>query len=94
MSTKTAWREARIDDLLKLIELTDVADETADDFSGGMKKCLNAATVLIHRPSLVFPNEGMTVFLTTQNLEEANQLSTVCRSFRTVTSSRRARPTR
>ncbi len=90
-------RDDRIAELLELVELTDVADKVADDFSGGMKKRLDAATALVHRPPLVFldepttgldpaarnrlwayfrriNDEGTTVFLTTQYLEEADQL--------------------
>ena len=92
-----AQRDERIDELLELVELTDVANKVADDFSGGMKKRLDAATALVHRPPLVFldepttgldpaarnrlweyfrriNDEGTTVFLTTQYLEEADQL--------------------
>jgi ABC-2 type transport system ATP-binding protein len=90
-------RADRIDDLLDLVDLADVADKRADDFSGGMKKRLDAATALVHRPPLVFLDEpttgldpkarnrlweyfreindaGTTIFLTTQYLEEADQL--------------------
>lgn len=92
-----ADREDRIDDLLDLVDLADVADKRADNFSGGMKKRLDAATALVHRPPLIFLDEpttgldpkarirlweyfrkinhaGTTVFLTTQYLEEADQL--------------------
>ncbi|MFC5973176.1 ATP-binding cassette domain-containing protein [Halomarina salina] len=92
-----ADRSGRIDELLDLVDLADVADKTAKDFSGGMKKRLDVATVLVHRPPLVFLDEpttgldpkarnrlwdyferineeGTTVFLTTQYLEEADQL--------------------
>jgi ABC-2 type transport system ATP-binding protein len=90
-------RADRIEELLDLVDLADVADKTADDFSGGMKKRLDAATALVHRPPLVFLDEpttgldpkarnrlweyfqrineqGTTIFLTTQYLEEADQL--------------------
>jgi ABC-2 type transport system ATP-binding protein len=90
-------RAERIDELLDLADLADVADKEADEFSGGMKKRLDAATALVHRPPLVFLDEpttgldpkarnrlwdyfrrineqGTTVFLTTQYLEEADQL--------------------
>jgi ABC-2 type transport system ATP-binding protein len=90
-------RAARIDELLDLADLADVADKRAEEFSGGMKKRLDAATALVHRPALVFLDEpttgldpkarnrlwdyfrrindqGTTIFLTTQYLEEADQL--------------------
>ncbi|ADB58914.1 daunorubicin resistance ABC transporter ATPase subunit [Haloterrigena turkmenica DSM 5511] len=92
-----ADRGERIDDLLDLVDLADVADKVAKDFSGGMKKRLDAATALVHEPPIVFLDEpttgldpkarnrlwdyferindrGTTVFLTTQYLEEADQL--------------------
>jgi ABC-2 type transport system ATP-binding protein len=90
-------REERIEELLDLVDLADVAGKRADDFSGGMRKRLDAATALVHRPPLVFLDEpttgldpkarnrlweyferineaGTTIFLTTQYLEEADQL--------------------
>ena len=90
-------RRERIGELLDLVDLADVADKRADEFSGGMKKRLDAATALVHRPPLVFldepttgldpsarnrlwdyfrriNNRGTTIFLTTQYLEEADQL--------------------
>ncbi|WP_267163336.1 ABC transporter ATP-binding protein [Halovenus salina] len=90
-------REGRIEELLELVGLGDVADTRSEKFSGGMKKRLDAATVLVHQPPVVFLDEpttgldpearlrlweyferindqGTTVFLTTQYLEEADQL--------------------
>jgi ABC-2 type transport system ATP-binding protein len=90
-------RDERVSDLLDLVDLADVADKRAEEFSGGMKKRLDAATALVHRPPLVFLDEpttgldpkarnrlweyfrrindrGTTIFLTTQYLEEADQL--------------------
>ena len=90
-------RADRVSELLDLVDLADVADKRADEFSGGMKKRLDAATALVHRPPLVFLDEpttgldpkarnrlwdyfrringlGTTIFLTTQYLEEADQL--------------------
>ncbi len=90
-------RQDRIDELLDLVDLAEARDKRAEEFSGGMKKRLDAATALVHRPPLVFLDEpttgldpkarnrlwdyfrrindqGTTIFLTTQYLEEADQL--------------------
>ena len=90
-------RSERVTELLDLVDLADVADKRAEEFSGGMKKRLDAATALVHRPPLVFLDEpttgldpkarnrlwdyfqrindlGTSIFLTTQYLEEADQL--------------------
>jgi ABC-2 type transport system ATP-binding protein len=90
-------RADRTAELLDLVDLVDEADKRAEEFSGGMKKRLDAATALVHEPPLVFldepttgldpkarnrlwdyfreiNDEGTTVFLTTQYLEEADQL--------------------
>ncbi|MFA9503441.1 ATP-binding cassette domain-containing protein [Natrinema sp. H-ect1] len=90
-------RSERVSELLDLVDLAGVADKRAEEFSGGMKKRLDAATALVHRPPLVFLDEpttgldpkarnrlwdyfrrindlGTTIFLTTQYLEEADQL--------------------
>ncbi|RLM42001.1 ATP-binding cassette domain-containing protein [Haloarcula sp. Atlit-47R] len=90
-------RGDRIDELLDLVDLADVSDKQAEEFSGGMKKRLDAAMALVHQPPLVFLDEpttgldpkarnrlweyfqrindqGTTIFLTTQYLEEADQL--------------------
>ncbi len=87
----------RVDELLALVDLTDVADKRASSFSGGMKKRLDLATTLVHGPRLIFLDEpttgldpqsraavwqyleklnkeGVTVFLTTQYMEEADKL--------------------
>jgi ABC-2 type transport system ATP-binding protein len=92
-----AERGDRIDGLLDLVDLAEAADKEAEGFSGGMKKRLDAAMALVHRPPLVFLDEpttgldpkarnrlweyfrringeGTTIFLTTQYLEEADQL--------------------
>ena len=53
-------RADRIDELLDLVDLADVAGKRADDFSGGMRKRLDAATALVHRPPLVFLDEPTT----------------------------------
>ncbi|PSQ19638.1 daunorubicin ABC transporter ATP-binding protein [Halobacteriales archaeon QS_8_69_26] len=90
-------RADRVEELLDLVDLADVAGKRAEEFSGGMKKRLDAATALVHRPPLVFLDEpttgldpkarnrlwdyfrrindrGTTIVLTTQYLEEADQL--------------------
>jgi ABC-2 type transport system ATP-binding protein len=87
----------RANDLLELVELTDAADRNIKGYSGGMKRRLDLASALVHRPDVLFLDEpttgldpasrltvwdevrrindlGTTVFLTTQYLEEADQL--------------------
>ena len=90
--------EERADELLKLVELSDVANKRAMFYSGGMKKRLDLASSLVHKPKLLFldepttgldpqsrvtvwkylsslnKDEGITMFLTTQYLEEADRL--------------------
>lgn len=90
--------EGRVEELLKTVQLEDVADKPAGRYSGGMRKRLDLASALIHNPKLLFLDEpttgldtqsraaiwdyldqlnreqGVTVFLTTQYLEEADRL--------------------
>ena len=50
----------RVDELLKLVDLEKVADKRARNYSGGMKKRLDLATTLVHRPQLLFLDEPTT----------------------------------
>ncbi len=82
---------------LKLVDLEDRADEVVSDYSGGMKKRLEIACGLIHRPKILFLDEptlgldvesrtliwrhirelksqGMTMVMSTNYLDEADQL--------------------
>ena len=97
--------DERIAELLKLVQLEDVARKPAGRYSGGMRKRLDLASALIHGPKLLFldepttgldtqsraaiweyleglnRNDGITIFLTTQYLEEADRL---CRSLAVI----------
>jgi ABC-2 type transport system ATP-binding protein len=88
----------RADELLRLVELKEVAGKLAGRYSGGMKKRLQLACSLVHEPKLLFldePTTGLdpqsrtaiwryleklnkedrvTMFLTTQYLDEADRL--------------------
>lgn len=90
--------EGRVDVLLDLMQLKDVADKRAARYSGGMKKRLDLASTLVHEPKILFldePTTGLdpqsragiweyleklnrdehiTIFLTTQYMEEADRL--------------------
>src|ERR671911_2520818 len=93
----TAETAERARELLALVELEDAADRRIKTYSGGMKRRLDLASALVHRPDVLFLDEpttgldpasrltvweelrrineqGTTVFLTTQYLEEADQL--------------------
>ena len=96
MSSQTL--EKRVNELLNLVSLEDVAYRRAAFYSGGMKKRLDLATSLIHNPKILFLDEpttgldpqsraaiwsylkrlnkddGITIFLTTQYMEEADRL--------------------
>ena len=90
--------EERVDHLLEVVGLKDAADKPAGRYSGGMKKRLDLASTLVHKPRVLFldepttgldpqsratvwdylealnKKESITIFLTTQYLEEADRL--------------------
>jgi ABC-2 type transport system ATP-binding protein len=91
-------RAKRADELLARVGLTGAADRRVGGYSGGMKRRLDLALALVHRPRILFLDEpttgldpqsraalwdevsrlssdGVTVFLTTQYLEEADVLA-------------------
>jgi ABC-2 type transport system ATP-binding protein len=92
-------RATRATELLERVGLTDAGDRKVGGYSGGMKRRLDLALALVHRPSILFLDEpttgldpqsrsalwaevarlakddGVTVFLTTQYLEEADVLA-------------------
>lgn len=49
--------EKRIKELLELVHLTDRANEKVENYSGGMRKRLDIAMGLIHRPKVLFLDE-------------------------------------
>ncbi|MFA5406256.1 MAG: ATP-binding cassette domain-containing protein [Candidatus Nanoarchaeia archaeon] len=50
-------REKRINEVLKLVDLTDKADVLVEKYSGGMKRRLEIARGLIHKPKVLFLDE-------------------------------------
>ncbi len=90
---------SRMDDLIGLVDIGTAIDDRVESYSGGMKRRLDLAMSLMHRPQILFLDEpttgldpvsrtsvwnevrrlnrdvGMTIFLTTQYLEEADALA-------------------
>jgi ABC-2 type transport system ATP-binding protein len=50
----------RVDELLELVGLTEAADRIARGYSGGMKRRLDIAIGLVHRPKVLFLDEPTT----------------------------------
>jgi ABC-2 type transport system ATP-binding protein len=89
----------RMTDVIGLVDIGRAIDDRVESYSGGMKRRLDLAMSLIHRPQILFLDEpttgldpasrtavwaevrrlnaeaGMTIFLTTQYLEEADELA-------------------
>jgi ABC-2 type transport system ATP-binding protein len=96
--SRTAGAE-RAEELLDRVGLTEAGERRIGTYSGGMKRRLDLALALVHRPRILFldepttgldpssrtalwtevgalaRDEGVTVFLTTQYLEEADALA-------------------
>jgi ABC-2 type transport system ATP-binding protein len=90
---------AQVSEVTELVGLTDAIDRRIQTYSGGMKRRLDLASALLHRPRVLFLDEpttgldplsraliwdrirelrnryGATIFLTTQYLEEADELA-------------------
>jgi ABC-2 type transport system ATP-binding protein len=89
----------RLAEVLELVDIGDAINRRIGTYSGGMKRRLDLAAALIHRPEVLFLDEpttgldplsrasvwaeirrlngelGMTIFLTTQYLDEADALA-------------------
>jgi len=52
--------ETRVDEVLAEVALSDRANDRAGTFSGGMKRRLNLAVAVVHRPKLLFLDEPTT----------------------------------
>ena len=52
--------DERVDHLLEVVGLKDASDKRASRYSGGMKKRLDLATILVHKPKVLFLDEPTT----------------------------------
>ncbi len=77
--TGTAGRD-RTMELLELVGLTDAADRRTKTYSGGMKRRLDLASALVHRPKVLFLDEPTT------GLDPASRL-TVWEEVRSINAS-------
>ena len=50
----------RAEELLELVDLVDAADRLTKSYSGGMKRRLDLASALVHRPDVLFLDEPTT----------------------------------
>jgi len=57
---KRAELRRRIDELLEIVGIADAADRTVDGYSGGMRRRLDIALGLVHRPRVLFLDEPTT----------------------------------
>lgn len=97
MSKRDALKRAH--ELLEIVKLSEFTDRRVGKYSGGMRRRLDLALALVHRPEVLFLDEpttgldpasrrdiwaevrrlnreyDMTIFLTTQYLEEADELA-------------------
>jgi len=56
-NVEKAERRQRVEDALRFVDLADRADDLVKKFSGGMKRRLEVARGLIHRPKVLFLDE-------------------------------------
>lgn len=97
LSRRDAIRRA--DELLQIVGLAEFKERSVGKYSGGMRRRLDLAMALVHKPEILFLDEpttgldpisrrdvwrevrrmnveyNMTIFLTTQYLEEADELA-------------------